>query len=190
MRNLKKFGTLAVAVLALSAISAANGSAATFTSSATGTLSGKALETQVFSFNGGKVECSAAEISGTIVKTADTQWHWTKYFGPCVAFGFASVDITKFTISATPWTLHITASLVFTPTLFGMSMCTVTVNPQTVGGLDFANSGSSNVKVTPTVTGISYTSTGGSCGSSGENGTYTGASELNRVGGGPLRYDA
>ena len=43
MRAPKRFGVLVAAVFALSAIGVASASAATFTASATGTLSGKAL---------------------------------------------------------------------------------------------------------------------------------------------------
>ena len=64
-------------------------------------------------------------------------------------------------------------------------MCTVTVGPQSVGTVDYSNL-SSRIKITSTATGIKYTSSGGSCGSSGENGTYTGASDLGRVGGGSV----
>jgi hypothetical protein len=65
----------------------------------------------------------------------------------------------------------------------------LTIGLQTVGTVDYANSGANNVLVTSTVTGIKYTSSGGICGSSVENGTYSGANELSRVGGGTLRYD-
>ena len=64
-------------------------------------------------------------------------------------------------------------------------MCTVTIGPQPVGTVDYANAGTKNLKVTYTLSGIVYTSTGGACGESGTNGTYAGASELERVGGGP-----
>ena len=190
MRSMKKLGVL-VAVFALSAIGAANASAATFTASATGELTGKALEKQVFTFNGGQIECSAAAISGTIAKTADTQWHWKKQWSICLWNGI-TVHVAEITLQLTafPPQLHIKAGFTFTPTLFGASLCTVTIGSQTVGSVDYANASASTVKVTPTVTGIKYTSTGGSCGSSGENGTYTGALEISRVGGGSVQYDA
>jgi len=189
MRSMKKLGVL-VAVFALCAIGAANASAAQFTASATGTLSGKALETQTFTTNGGTVNCSTAATSGAVEKTADTQQHVTVTYSGCNAFGFATVHITPATYQFTSnGQVHIKNTISITPTLFGASLCTTTVTPQTVGTVDFANSGASNVKVTPTVTGIAYHSTGGSCGAAGVNGTYKGANEVNRVGGGTLRFD-
>ncbi len=190
MHSMKKLSAL-VAVLALCAIGAANASAAEFTASATGTLTGKALATQVFTTNGGKVECTTAASSGTIAKTADTQQEVNVKYSGCTAFGFATVDISEAEYQFTAaGQVHVQNTIKITPTLFGASICTVTVKPQaSLGLVDFANSGASNVKVTPTVAGIIYESTGGACGSSGINGTYVGASEVNRVGGGTLRFD-
>ena len=189
MRSMRKLGVL-VAVFALCAIGAANASAAEFTASATGTLTGKALANQVFTTNGGTVTCSTAATKGTIEKTADTQQTVGVKYSGCTAFGFATVDISEakyqFTASGP---VHILNTISITPTFFGSSLCTVTVKPQTVNTVDFANSGSNNVKVTPTVSGIVYESTGGSCGSSGANGTYTGANEVSREGGGTVRFD-
>ncbi len=189
MRSMKQLGILAA--FALFAIGASNASAAEFTASATGSLEGKALETQVFTFNGGKLECNGLESSGTIAKTADTRWHWKKKFSVCVLFGIGTVHVAEVTVELTSnLQLHINSTIALTPTVFGFSACTLTVTPQTVGTVDVANSGSNNVKVSPTVTGLAYHSTGGACGASGNNGTYSGASELNRVGGGTLRFDS
>ena len=190
MRSMKKFGVLAVVAFALSAIGVANASAAQFTASATGSITGKALATQVFTTNGGTTECSTAATSGTIEKTADTKQHVTVKYSGCTAFGFATVDISDATYLFTSnGTAHIQNTIKIQPTLFGGVLCTVTVKPQSVNTVDFENSGANNVKVTPTVAGIVYESTGGICGSGGANGTYTGANEVSRVGGGTLRFD-
>ena len=187
MRSFKKFGVLAVVVFALSA---ANASAAEFTFSATGSIEGKALATQVFTTNGGKVECSTAATSGTIGKLGGKAQHVTVKYSGCVGYKIATVHVSIATFNFTSdGTVHNQNTITITPTLFGASLCTVSVTPQTVGTIDYAISGTSNVKVTPTVSGIKYHSTGGSCGSAGENGTYTGASEVNRVGGGSLTFD-
>jgi hypothetical protein len=190
MRTLKKFGALAAAVFALSAIGAANASAAEFTASATGNLVGKALENQVFTTNGGTIQCSTAASKGPLTSTAAKDWHLTIFLSGCSAFGFASVDIVELTFTFTSIRrVHLTASLIFTPTLFGTSLCTLTMAPQELGSVEYANSGTSNVKITPNISGIVYTSSGGSCGSSGSNGTFKGASEVSREGGGTVRFD-
>jgi hypothetical protein len=189
---MKKLGIL-VAVFALSAIGAASASAhAEFTASATGSLAGSAVEPNVFTTSGGTVTCNNAATSGTIAETAATAQHVTVKYSSCTAFGFVNTHISDATYlftAATGTNVHVQNQIKITPTTFGFSACTVTVNPQTVGTVDYANSGANNVRVTPTVTGIAYTSTGGICGPSGNNGTYSGASEISRVGGGTLRYD-
>ncbi|HKO37481.1 MAG TPA: hypothetical protein VJU14_03845 [Solirubrobacterales bacterium] len=183
MRRFKKFGVLTVAVLALSAIGAANASAAQFTASATGTLSGKATSTHVFTTNGGQVKCTALAISGTIKSVAsEEQTVEVKYSG-CTAFGFATVHLTSavynYTVSGQ---VHIEKTITITVTGAG---CSQTVAPQTVSSVGYANN-AGKLKVTPNITGIIYTSTGGLCGSSGANGTTTGTMEWERVGGGTL----
>jgi hypothetical protein len=189
MRSLKKLRMLTIVVFALSAVGAANASAAQFTYSATGTITGNALETQSFTFNGGSVQCKQALSSGTINSTASSQQELTVTYSSCIAFGFATVDIPPATYLFTAsGSVHLQNTITITPTFSGSSLCTLTIGPQTMGTIDFANSGASNIKVSPTVSGIVYTSTKGVCGEPGSNGTYTGASELSRVGGGSIRY--
>ena len=193
MRNFRKFGTLAAAVLALSAIGAASASAAQFTASATGSISSKASEAYVFTTNGGTISCNNGVTSGTIATTSSGSFKVNVSPNSCTAFGFATAEISTASYEFTAGTgknVHVKNTITITPTFFGASMCSVTVKPQTVGTVDFSNASGSTVKVNPTVTGITYTSSGGSCGSSGENGTYTGASIVERFGGGSVQYDA
>ena len=185
MRTFKKLGVLAAAVFALSAIGAANASATQFTASATGSLSGKATANQVFSTNGGEIKCTTAATSGTIKSTAYSEQTVEVKYSGCTAFGFATVHISpaqyNFTASGQ---VHIENTITITVTGGG---CSQTVGPQTVTSVSYATIGS-KVTLTPHTTGITYTSTGGICGSSGSNGTLTGTSEWERVGGGSLSY--
>ncbi|HKO37826.1 MAG TPA: hypothetical protein VJU14_05605 [Solirubrobacterales bacterium] len=185
MRSMKKLGVL-VAVFALCAIGAANASAAQFTASATGSLTGKATATQVFTTNGGQVKCTAAATSGEIKSVASEEQTVEVKYSSCTAFGFATVHITpafyNFTASGQ---VHIEKTITITVTGAG---CSQSVAPQTVGTVSFATNGT-KVKVTPNVSGITYTSTGGLCGAGGANGTYTGTNEVERVGGGSLAFD-
>ncbi|HKO37476.1 MAG TPA: hypothetical protein VJU14_03820 [Solirubrobacterales bacterium] len=187
MRTLKQLGVLAVVVFALSATGTANASVDTFTASATGNVFGKALETQTFTVNGGQITCATAETFGPIEKTASTEQHLTVAYRGCTAFSLANVDIS-------PATYLITASgqvhLLNTVTINVTSAsCSISMGPQTVGSFSFSNN-AGKLKLTPNVTGITYTSTGGTCGASGSNGTFTGKSELERMGGGTLAFDA
>ena len=186
MRSFKKFGVLAVVAFALCAIGAANASAATFTASATGSLTGKATATQVFTTNGGQVKCSTAATSGEIKSVASAEQHVTVKYTGCNAFGFVNTHITDATYLFTAdGTVHILNTITITPTGAG---CTQTVKPQTVGSVTYTNSGTKLV-ITPNVTGITYSSTGGICGASGANGTYSGSNEVERVGGGSISWD-
>jgi hypothetical protein len=182
---------ISLAVVALCAIAAGNASAAQFTYSATGNIVGKALESQSFTTNAGaSLTCSAAAGAGAIKTTAFTEQEMGIKFSGCTSFGFATVDTTELKLLYTAsGSVHLKSAFTVTPTLFGTSLCTVTYPTQTVGTVAFANSGTSNLKVTPSISGLTYTSSGGTCGSSGTNGTFKGASEWSREGGGTIRFD-
>jgi len=191
MYAMKKLGAI-VAVLALSAIGAANASAAQFTASATGSITGKALETQEFTINAGTVRCSTADISGTLASVAFDEVHAHVTYKNCTAFsGFVPVH----NITATyPFTadgkIRIIHSITITVTAPFGATCHITFPSQTVGTVDRANNaGGTGVVMTPTVSGISYTTSGGFCGAGGSNGTYKGKTEITRVGGGFIKFD-
>ena len=194
MRSLKKLGVLTIVVFALSSVGAANASAATFTASATGSLTGMARETQVFVFNGGKVECNTAETLGTISLTAATEQHVTVQYKGCQGLGFAEVNISPATYLLTNnGSLHIKNTITIQVNVPFFPDCHVTIQPQTVGTVDYSNSSASTIKVAPTISGIVYQTSElpfNPCGYSGNNGTYTGASDFRRVGGGTLQFDA
>ena len=198
MRTLKKFAVLAVAVFAISVVGVASASAAQFTSSTeTGNLEGSALNTQEFTTNGGVVKCTAAKTTGAFKGTAmgsvfgsSTQEVTVNYSG-CTAFGFASVSISPATYEFTPTTkqVHILNTITISVPLGG---CTVTVPPTktALSEVSFENAGTSNIKEISNVTGITYTSSGGLCGSSGSNGIYKGNNEVHATNGATLRFDA
>jgi hypothetical protein len=190
MRRIKMFGMLVAVICAISALGAAN-SSAEFTASATGELHGRALENQLFTTSAGSVLCSAATTTGTITKTATPEQHVTVHYSGCTAFALPAVHVSTATyLFTTDGTVHIVEpiTITVTKTLF-TAHCTITVKAQTVGTVDFETVGS-KVKVTPTVTGIHSVGSGGPCGSTTSNtGTYEGASEIERVGGGFVAFD-
>jgi hypothetical protein len=190
MRSLKKFGVLVAAMFAFSAIGVASASAAQFTASATGEITGKALETQVFTTSGGEVRCSSIDVTGKIEKTASPEQHLSITYTGCTAFGFpVHITVATYLFTANN-TVHVNNNIVLTVTGGIFGECTITVPKQgPLGTVTYTNN-AGKIKVTPNVTGIKYTSTGGICGASGENGTYKGASESERVGGGTISWDA
>ncbi len=191
MRTVKKFGVLLAAVFALSAIAVGTASAE-FTWSAAGSLVGAAEETQVLTLNGGTVQCLEANSEGPLEATQQEDIHVTVHYRTCKAFGIVTVHIFTATYTfTTDGIVHIMEpiTITVTKTLF-TGHCTITVPKQTVGTVDYVNiNGNTEVTFNPTVTGIDYTSTGGVCGTSGTNGTYTGASIVKRVGGGSFSVD-
>ncbi|HKO37482.1 MAG TPA: hypothetical protein VJU14_03850 [Solirubrobacterales bacterium] len=185
MRSFKKLVVLAV-VFALSAIGAASASAAQFTASSTGELSGRGSLSHTFKFTGGNVSCLTTKINGTIAKTASTEQHVTVNYSGCTAFGFASVHITPATYNLTAsGTYHITNTITMTVTGAG---CSITIGPQSRGSVVYSSLPGGYLQANFYVSGLSYTSTGGLCGSSGL-GFYDGWTESHRVGGGSLSYD-
>jgi hypothetical protein len=191
MRNLKMFGAL-LAVLALSAIAAATASAE-FTSTATGTITGTQEATQTFTA-GSTVTCKKADTTGTIEKTTTSELHVTVHYSECTVDGFnntahVSTATYLFTTTIDGFTVHVLNTISITPTVFGSSACTITVTPQTRNSVDYTNVAGGKVTVNPTVTGISYHSTGGFCGSSGTAGTYSGASVVEGTAGQSLSVD-
>jgi hypothetical protein len=189
MTKLRQLSAL-LAASALCAIGAGNASAAEFTFSATGTLEGRALEHQVFTTNGGEVACTGATATAPLNNTVFTEIHSTWTYTNCKAFSIATVHISPATLTLTAdGTVHLVNPITITPTIFGVSVCTVTISAQTWTGIAYSNVGATNITVTPTVNGITYITTGGACGVSGSNGTYNGASEWARRGGGTVRFD-
>jgi hypothetical protein len=192
MRSFKKFGVLVTAVFALGAIGAVSASAAQFTYSATGSVTAKATSNQVITTSGGTVTCTTAATSGSIEKISGTELEVGVKKSGCTAFGFATTHFSEEKLLFTAGTgknVHIKNVITITPTTFGVSACTVTIGPQSVSGVAYFNSGANNLGYSFSLTGIAYASTGGICGPSGLNGTYSGSNEMSRVGGGTLRYD-
>jgi hypothetical protein len=204
MRSFKKFRVLAIVVFALSALGAANASAAIFTATATGEIAGQATEPQVFTVNGGQIKCLNAALTGTIKELSQTQQEITIKYSSCTAFGFNTVDISSGTfMSTTSGQVHVLSPITITPTFFGASVCTVTIGIQTTGPVSYINNhiytGSeektttttdpTHITTAPLATGITYTSSGGPCGASGNNGTYSGNRTVARVGGGVIQFD-
>jgi hypothetical protein len=133
------------------------------------------------------VKCKKATFtSGEIIGTSVASVEVTPAYGECTAFGQNSV------IDSSTCKLKLTASSVsagnsgivcssgdIIVTVGSPVVCTITMQAQTPtsSGVDYTNTGSGatrHILVRWTLTGITYTSSGGICGASGTNGTYTG----------------
>ena len=181
-RNMKVWGVALVAVFALSAVAAANASAAVFKASGTGTLSGKALNNQVFNTGIGNVTCTTAASSGTVVAPLEkeTQEVAVKYSG-CTAFGFVGVEISeaKYLFNANGSVNVVNTITIKVPA----AGCSVTVSPQTgLKTITYVNS-SGKIEEKTNVSGIKSKGSGGVCGGESTTGTYTGNNLIELVGG-------
>jgi hypothetical protein len=189
--RIKMFGAL-LAVLALSAIGAATASAE-FTSTGEGSITGTQEGTHTFKA-GSTVTCKKVDATGNVVKLASASQEVTVHYSECTVDGFNNTahvsDATyEFTTAIDEFDVHLLNTVTITPTVFGSSACTITVTPQTLNTVDYTNVAGGGVTVNSTVSGISYHSTGGLCGSSGTTGTYTGSVNVNGTAGQTLSVD-
>lgn len=179
MNRLKKLGGLSVVICVLGAICVANASAAEFTATKTGALTGSNTGNQTWTLNAGLVKCAEASVAGNISSKSFTDLHITVTYGKCTAFNLPIAHVSPGTYSMTANGEHHlieTLTITVTKTLFTPE-CTITISPQTNKSVAFQNYGSDLI-ATSSLTGIVYTSTGGPCGFSGSSGTFEGALRL------------
>lgn len=141
----------------------------------------------MFETSAGPVKCTTAATTGKITSVASTEQAVEVTYGSCKAFaGLVTVNI-----STAHYNFHSNGSVDITApiTITVPGVCTQSVPEQTVSSVTFEDSGSNLVEKS-NVSGISWTGSGGVCGSSGSAGTYTGNNEINRVGGGSIGWDA
>jgi hypothetical protein len=175
------------AALAISLVGVTSASAAQFTASAVGELTGKATSTQKLTTGAGTIECTTAATSGSITSIAASEQAALVVYGGCRMLGFITAEVSP-------------ANYVFTSTgevriakpitiKLPLSGCSIVIRDQTVSSVSFTNAGETNVMESSSVSGILSVGSGGICGGSSSVGQYSGNSEISRVGGGTLRFD-
>jgi hypothetical protein len=180
-RMLKALGVVAVIVFASSAVAAAGASAASFEANQTGTLSGHGTTPQVFTTGAGEIRCTTATASGNVEALSSETLKVTIGYSGCTAFG--SVPAT---VSSAEYLLHangledVLNTITFSVPFAG---CSITVGPQTGRGTVSYSSSGGRLIATSGISGVTYTTSGGLCGSSGSNGTAGGAGEFALNGG-------
>lgn len=147
----------------------------------------------------GSVTCTSSQWSASKAPESGAISEITilPHYTGCTAFGFASTDIkvngcqytltTPTSISAGvvtwhPANIHVCPGgqkIEITPTTFGASVCTQTIGKQTpteghITGSNVAGSSPMHATDEVTVKGITYTGTGGACGTAGANAEYSG----------------
>jgi hypothetical protein len=191
MRTLKKFGVLAVAVFALSVVGVASASAAEFTASQTGPITGVQTSPQEFTASGSflPVVCTTAHTTGEAKFTAAANQEVHVLYSNCTVQLFGSQKVNNITAEynlLASGKVEILNNIKIEVPLLG---CTTTVAAgQTVGTVSYKTVGT-GVEETSNVSGIHSTGTG-LC-PSGTNGTYKGSNLVNSlVSGATLSFDS
>ena len=169
------------ALLALAAFSAA-ASAHEFKGKG-GTLKIVSSGVQKFSVSGGTTECTKIEsASGTAVNgTSKTQIVKVKYTG-CTVFGTAStVSEAEYEFNA-EGSVAVKKDITINVPVVGCSILVLPTSNTDLTSVAFSNTGK-NLKESSSVKGITYETTGGFCGASGTNGTYSGEGVIEASGG-------
>ncbi len=211
IRNYKTLGLALMAMFAFGAIAAQGASAVPLTVETaaptvfvTGDQDGGS---HTFTTPEGNVTCTNTTFSGSGAQASGQVNHLTVTpdYTSCKAFFIANADVIHngctytFTTPSTdigdgqvtwhPNDLHIVCptgkSIQITPTVFGASVCTQSVGPQTVTGghvvgKNVLGSKPMDITLEITLSGIHYTGTGGACGNSEthSDATYTGNSTV------------
>jgi hypothetical protein len=189
-RKLKALGLALVVVLAMGSLSASAASAADFHSeSGTDTvIKGTQVGTDIWAFNAGTKSCNEFTYVGNQSGATATTWKAMVVWSNCSVFGFVNVTIDPngcaFELSGDDGSLKIAcpegASIVET----GFN-CWVTIGPQSLTGVTYANTGSGSSRdldLSINVSGITYTqhskSFPGCTNGSFTNGTFTGKATM------------
>ena len=175
------------AILAASAVASASASAITeFEASPLGgTIGGKATTTQVFTTNSGKTECTGATPKGEVKHTkAESEIVKVLYTG-CKALGQKSkVTEAEFEFNAKTGEVAVKNTIIMTVEEAGFG-CTVKIGPagnSKLKGMTYENK-AKKLLAKASVAAITFTTSGGFCGSGNNNGTYVGNVEAEVNGG-------
>ncbi len=190
----RAIGIALAAILALSALAAqaASASPLTVTEGASGTTfyTGDQDSVWVWSDDTFSAECPTTSISASSSGASVTETSWSAAYDKCKGFGFATMDWkhnnctytfttpTKLKTGEVTWhasDIHIICpegkQIEYTPTSFGVSVCTRFISSQTptgghIVGRNVGSGSEMNVTLEITLEGIHYTGTGGVCGNS------------------------
>jgi hypothetical protein len=179
---------LTMAAFAFCAVSASGASAAQFRWSATGEIAGPQTSNHVFTTGKSSLTCHEAWTSGEIESQSYEELKNLRIeYSKCAYLGAAAK------VSPAAFTLHADGRFDLTntitvSTLFG---CTITIPPQTgLKSVSYVNRGEPfKLEASYALTGMTYNGSAGVCGS-GTDGTYTGTSLIERVGGGAIWWEA
>jgi hypothetical protein len=194
-------GLLLALALAIGAVGPAGASAFDqfhFETGFTTELKGEQVNTNQFEFLGYEpVKCSTTKLTGSNFGSTVNQVTVHPEYSGCTAFGFASTDVKT---TGCNYILEGASSPVIecesgkkieiTPTVFGSSVCTLTIGAQTLlGTVDYENQGkesSRDIRLNFTDTTFLYSE--GACGVKSPLGHYTGQITLKALKGSQVGF--
>ncbi len=189
MQRTRSMSIALMAVFALSAFAVSSASASSFLSHPAGGIAGVNVGKHIFKVNGGNVECTTVAVSGNTEALKSLHQLVQVKYSNCNAFGnTAQISLALYLFSA-DLQVSVENDIIVTDKV---GNCFVLVNQtgnQNLSFVHYANSGQ-DIKVNANVQNITYSSSGGACGASGVNGTYTGEAFVGSTQpGGTVRWD-
>jgi hypothetical protein len=180
----RKLGIVIVAVLMLSCVAVqASASAHEFVFSKAGEHRDKNLKEVEWVFAAGDLSCEKESSHGTASSGKLEAFEEIETFEACIFLGEdAELSKPKVRFRATG---EVSIESLLEVKVPGLG-CDIKIEPahnSTLKTVNYKNLEGGKLEVKSSVTGITYTSSGGACGSSGTTGEYKGASELELVGG-------
>jgi len=187
IRNFKVLGLALVAAFAMSAVVASAASADFRSESDHTIITGTQGVPNTFTVTAGTTHCGTATFEGTSTETTSSSITITPTYENCriTNFGVETVNATVdmngcHYLLTTTGQVHLECNTGLGSAVeVTAPLCVITVHPQTVSSVDYANIGSGTtreVRVTATATGITYTQSATCPGGNNtyHNGTYNG----------------
>jgi hypothetical protein len=182
LRIMRTVGTTLVVMLALGGVASGHN----FNSSVTGNLKVVKNATQIFKTGTNtEVKCTKdSVVTGTASKGLQLSvLAQVEYTGCTVErFGFkfeATVSLAQYVFSADNELVNLENTIVIKVPI---ASCNITVKPQDLKKVLYTNT-AKHILITPEVSGILSTGSGGECGGHSSTGTYEGSTEVEVVGG-------
>jgi hypothetical protein len=167
-----------IAVLALVLLMSGSAYAHEFVASKAGTTTGKQTTAQKFETSSGIFECKKDTAEGTVTEGTQKTAIVKVQFLECAAFGFGvNASIAEFEFNA-EGTATIKKLVKMEVPLAGCEITLPTTGNGNMKTVTYKNLPEGKLEIKSLFKGMTYGSTGGSCGEPGMNGAFNGSSEV------------
>jgi len=178
MRCARIVGGALLAGLALVLLTSGSASAHEFVASKTGTITGKQKTFQKFETSSGIFECKKDTAEGSVTKGTQKTAIVDVQFLECAAFGFGvNASVAEFEFNA-EGTATIKKLVTMEVPLAACEITLPTTGNSNLKTVTYKNLAEGKLEIKSLFKGMTYGSTGGSCGEPGMNGGFNGSSEV------------